>query len=127
MRLRHERDLSSGRGAASLPDALERKYPRAPWALGWQWLFPASIKGNEYVPLVGGYYSSLRSLDFKWEKWEAHPICEHAVVFTGWVNAPAVDLKGQPDPERSLFTMVFVRDADNWKRVFAHKTVLTQP
>jgi integron integrase len=42
----HERDVADGRGAVSLPEALERKYPRAPWELGWQWVFPAS---REYV------------------------------------------------------------------------------
>jgi integron integrase len=42
----HERDLADGRGAVSLPEALERKYPRAPWERGWQWVFPA---GREYV------------------------------------------------------------------------------
>jgi integrase len=24
-----------------LPTAIERKYPRAPWQWGWQWVFPA--------------------------------------------------------------------------------------
>jgi len=46
VRGRHEGDLMDGRGAVSLPDALERKYPRAAWELGWQWLFPAA---REYV------------------------------------------------------------------------------
>jgi integron integrase len=46
VRSAHERDLADGRGAVTLPDALERKYPRAPWELGWQWVFPAS---REYV------------------------------------------------------------------------------
>ena len=32
--------------AVTLPDALARKYPRAPWAPGWQWVFPAV---REYV------------------------------------------------------------------------------
>ena len=44
VRGRHEGDLMDGRGAVSLPDALERKYPRAAWELGWQWLFPAARK-----------------------------------------------------------------------------------
>ena len=39
---RHATDLADGRGAVTLPDALERKYPRRAWELGWQWLFPAS-------------------------------------------------------------------------------------
>src|SRR5262249_3853773 len=35
----HARDLKSGYGWTHLPDALERKYPRAPYELGWQYLF----------------------------------------------------------------------------------------
>jgi integron integrase len=38
----HDRDLVAGNGSVILPDALERKYPRAPWELAWQWVFPAS-------------------------------------------------------------------------------------
>ncbi len=38
----HRRDLAAGSGSVILPDALDRKYPRAAWELGWQWLFPAS-------------------------------------------------------------------------------------
>jgi integron integrase len=41
VRSRHEKWFADGRGAVTLPDALERKYPRAPWELGWQWMFPA--------------------------------------------------------------------------------------
>jgi len=46
IRVRHERDLAEGGGGVSLPDALERKFPRAAWELGWQWVFPAR---REYV------------------------------------------------------------------------------
>jgi integron integrase len=35
----HERDLTRGEGWISLPDALDVKFPRAPWELGWQFLF----------------------------------------------------------------------------------------
>jgi hypothetical protein len=35
----HERDLSRGVARVALPDALERKYPRAAQELGWQYLF----------------------------------------------------------------------------------------
>jgi integron integrase len=38
----HECDLKAGLGSVELPDALERKYPRAPWEWGWQWVFPAA-------------------------------------------------------------------------------------
>ena len=39
--LQHKTDLADGFGSAYLPDALERKYPSAPFELGWQYLFPA--------------------------------------------------------------------------------------
>ena len=38
----HTRDLACGFGCAPLPDALARKYPRAGWEWGWQWVFPAT-------------------------------------------------------------------------------------
>ena len=42
VRRQHQLDLAHGLGSVELPDALERKYPRAPWELGWQWVFPAT-------------------------------------------------------------------------------------
>lgn len=41
VRLLHESDRASGYPGVSLPPALERKYPAAPQAWGWQFLFPA--------------------------------------------------------------------------------------
>lgn len=38
----HTEDLARGFGEVELPDALERKYPSAPYAWEWQYLFPAS-------------------------------------------------------------------------------------
>jgi integron integrase len=38
-RLLHERDLARGVARVALPDALERKYPRAAQELGWQFVF----------------------------------------------------------------------------------------
>ncbi|MEZ5292847.1 MAG: integron integrase [Vicinamibacterales bacterium] len=38
----HQADLSRGRGSVALPGALQRKYPRAPFEWGWQWVFPAT-------------------------------------------------------------------------------------
>jgi len=35
----HERDLARSLGWIELPFALARKYPKAPWELGWQFLF----------------------------------------------------------------------------------------
>lgn len=41
-RRQHELDLSDGAGSVRLVDALHRKYPRAAWEWGWQWVFPAT-------------------------------------------------------------------------------------
>lgn len=42
VRQQHESDLAAGAGSVALPDALTRKYPRAPWDWAWQWVFPAT-------------------------------------------------------------------------------------
>jgi integron integrase len=50
----HAVALREGRGAVALPHALDRKSPRAPWELLWQWTFPAS---RDYVDrAIGVYY-----------------------------------------------------------------------
>jgi integron integrase len=38
----HTEDLASGYGEVELPFALEKKYPRAPFEWGWQYVFPAA-------------------------------------------------------------------------------------
>ena len=38
----HEQDLTDGLGSVYLPAALARKYPRAEFELGWQYVFPAA-------------------------------------------------------------------------------------
>jgi site-specific recombinase XerD len=40
----HEQDLREGAGSVKLPDALDKKYPRAAFEFGWQWVFPASSR-----------------------------------------------------------------------------------
>jgi integron integrase len=42
VRRQHEEDLRQGAGSVELPFAIERKYPRAAWEWGWQWVFPAT-------------------------------------------------------------------------------------
>ena len=42
VRLLHDQDLAVGLGAVWLPHALARKYPNAPRAFGWQYVFAAS-------------------------------------------------------------------------------------
>jgi integron integrase len=41
----HHRDLAAGFGEVYLPNAIERKYPNAATAIGWQYLFQASKIG----------------------------------------------------------------------------------
>ena len=38
----YQQDVERGQGGASLPNALERKYPNAPKEWAWQFIFPAS-------------------------------------------------------------------------------------
>ena len=37
----HEQDVADGCGDVELPDALARKYPRAPYEWGWKFVFPS--------------------------------------------------------------------------------------
>lgn len=41
-RLLHKSDLDTGHGEVSLPYALARKYPQAPFQTGWQYVFPSN-------------------------------------------------------------------------------------
>lgn len=41
MKALHERDLADGCGDVELPDAIARKYPRAPYEWGWKFVFPS--------------------------------------------------------------------------------------
>ena len=38
----HREDLANGYGTVELPNALVRKYPRAEYEWGWQYVFPAA-------------------------------------------------------------------------------------
>jgi len=42
VKMQYQRDIASGRGGVSLPDALERKYSNAAKEWSWQFVFPAS-------------------------------------------------------------------------------------
>jgi ketosteroid isomerase-like protein len=84
------------------------------------------IRGNEYLKVMGDFYGTLSKLDFKWAKSEAVPISENAVAFTGWSDVHIVTKKGETETEHAVFTMVFVRGDDGWKRAIAHKTVLKE-
>lgn len=42
VKAQHTEDLANGRGEVELPSALDRKYPKAPFEWGWQYVFPAA-------------------------------------------------------------------------------------
>tara|TARA_Y100001949_G_scaffold67734_1_gene57368 strand:- start:3595 stop:4422 length:828 start_codon:yes stop_codon:yes gene_type:complete len=42
VRVMHQQALAEGNGDVYLPDALSRKYPKAPWEWAWQYVFPAT-------------------------------------------------------------------------------------
>ncbi|WP_394562060.1 integron integrase [Aquipseudomonas alcaligenes] len=42
VKAKYEAEVQAGRGDVYLPDALERKYPKAPWEWAWQYVFPAA-------------------------------------------------------------------------------------
>lgn len=42
VKAQHNADLAEGRGEVELPDALDKKYPSAPFEWGWQYVFPAA-------------------------------------------------------------------------------------
>jgi SnoaL-like domain len=79
------------------------------------------ITGRRYAETLGAYYDSLKTLDFKWDKWEVFPVGDRAAVFTGWATAKTVDRQGNANDGRALFTMVFADDGSGWKRVIAQK------
>jgi len=79
------------------------------------------ITGRQYGKILGADYASLKSLDFKWDRWEVFPVGDRAAVFTGWATAKTVDLQGHSEVGRALFTMVFADDGSGWKRVIAQK------
>jgi len=47
VRLLHRRDLAEGLGEVSLPHALARKYPRAGYGWGWQFVFPSKNRSAD--------------------------------------------------------------------------------
>ncbi len=82
------------------------------------------VKGSEYRDVMSRFYRSLKRLEWTWERWEAVVISPDAVVFTGWASAVATPHEGSQLIERSIHTMLFVRQSEGWKRVISHKTNL---
>jgi site-specific recombinase XerD len=49
VRLMHQRDRVEGYGEAWLPHALARKYPRAGYQWGWQFVFPSDKRATHLL------------------------------------------------------------------------------
>jgi len=47
VRLLHKSDIEAGYGETSLPYALARKYPQAPFQTGWQYVFPSEKRAKD--------------------------------------------------------------------------------
>jgi len=43
----HDEDLEEGYGEVYLPSALKRKYTKASWSFGWQYLFPSKVRSAD--------------------------------------------------------------------------------
>lgn len=53
----HEKDLADGLGDVFLPDALQRKWPKAGRTWPWQWVFPSGLRSaNPGTGLVGRWH-----------------------------------------------------------------------
>jgi len=50
----HDKDLADGFGDVELPDALSRKYPRAPYEWGWKFVFPSHKLSADRAPARSG-------------------------------------------------------------------------
>jgi integron integrase len=61
VRLLHQRDLKEGFGEVWLPDALSRKYPRAGYQWGWQFVFPFTASLLRHASSSGGQRHSHRA------------------------------------------------------------------
>ena len=85
------------------------------------------ITGAEYRSVMADFYSSLSRLEWHWDKWEAVPISDEAVAFTGWATLRVQTRSGEQRQERAIYTMVFARQRDGWKRILGTKTTLPDP
>ncbi len=81
------------------------------------------IRGNDYRKEIGDSYASLKSLQFKWKRWETTPLSETIVIFTGWAETVEESLAGERTTESVVFTTVWQREPTGWKRVIAHKSL----
>ena len=84
----------------------------------------AAVTGKEYEEGLGEFYASHTGLSHRWDRIEITPIPPNAAAFTGWATQTAESRDGTRKTERVIFTGVFARTSQGWKRVLAQKAVL---
>ncbi len=115
----HGRDVTAGLGAVSLPGALARKYPAAPWELRWQWLFPAA-------------QFSLDSADGKRKRYHLHESALQKQIRNAGRRAGLVK-RVTPHTMRHTFATHWLEDAEGaqdivlprLQRLLGHKKIET--
>ncbi len=88
--------------------------------------FGYPITGKDYLKTLAESYANRKSLSFVWDKWEVTPIGDNAAVFTGWATTSEVSKTGETKTQRVIFTEVFAKTADGWKRIIAQKSLLDE-
>jgi integrase len=103
----HQRDLAAGEGRVELPFALERKYPKAAWSLGWQFVFAShKLSKDLRTGRTGRHYLHPSSIQ---------RAIKQAVPAAGIAKRALPMRSGTPLPRIYWKTdTIFVRSSDSW-------------
>ena len=109
-------DMHPERNAVLIPDTDKVVYVS----------FGYPMTGKEYLPTLRESYAKRKSLSHHWDKWQVTPIGPNAAVFTGWATMSETSLAGETKTQHVIFTEVFAKTRDGWKRVIAQKSLLDE-
>ena len=84
------------------------------------------IRGRDYLKTLRESYAARKSQSQVWTRWEVTPIGRDAAVFTGWATMSEESSAGEKRSGHYIFTEVFARTSDGWKRVIAQKAKLDE-